>query len=515
MVVFSSALRMFTIRVQLKLAALLTSDLGEKVFDNVIHRPYSWHLKHNSSETLGWITNDINQVLGTLMALLGLPINALIVLLLGGSLIALNPGIMMSIALLLGSIYIIIYRLIRTGLVADGVIISENYQAAMQAAQEGLGGIRDIILDHTQSIFVHEYSSQNRSAKLAFFRINYRSQAVRYIIEGVAMFIIVGLALILSLQGRGIEQVLPLLGTLSLGVYRLLMPLQQCFGNFTALKSNEASLSKLLPYLGTVEAKPEVPLAKSRQLMSSSIRLENVWFRYSEDSNWVLRDLSVEIPAGSRVGFVGSTGSGKSTTVDLILGLLIPQKGYIYVGDRPLGVDKAYLRAWQSQVAHVPQQIYLSDACFAENIAFGIPRDQIDMARVRRAAQQARIADLIEAQPQGYQEMVGERGIRLSGGQRQRIGIARALYKQAKVIVFDEATSALDNQTEKEVMATLEGLGRTITVVLIAHRLTTVQNCDCIFQLEQGQLVAQGRYSELLQHSDSFRHLVQLQQVAI
>jgi ATP-binding cassette subfamily B protein len=196
--------------------------------------------------------------------------------------------------------------------------------------------------------------------------------------------------------------------------------------------------------------------------------------------------VNFSIQANTTVAFIGATGSGKSTTADLVLGLLQPNRGQITVDG--LELTGVQLRAWQSSIAHVPQQIYLSDATIAENIAFGVPRAQIDIARVQQAAKLARIADFIEQRPQAYQEMVGERGVRLSGGQRQRIGIARALYKQASVIVFDEATSALDNTTEKEVMDAIEGLSHHLTIILIAHRLSTIQNADVVFKFQSGRV---------------------------
>jgi ABC-type multidrug transport system fused ATPase/permease subunit len=219
----------------------------------------------------------------------------------------------------------------------------------------------------------------------------------------------------------------------------------------------------------------------------------------------VLNDLNLVINKGTRVGFVGSTGSGKSTTLDLLMGLLIPTEGELLIDGQPVSGKR--LRGWQRSIAHVPQSIYLADTSLAENIAFGVPLDKIDINRVKRAARQAQIADHIESCPEGYQTHVGERGIRLSGGQRQRIGIARALYKQASILVFDEATSALDNITEQSIMDAIGMLNSDLTIVLIAHRLTTVRHCDIIVELEHGKVVAQGTYEQLLEYSPSFRNM--------
>jgi ATP-binding cassette subfamily B protein len=240
-------------------------------------------------------------------------------------------------------------------------------------------------------------------------------------------------------------------------------------------------------------------------IIQDAIRFDAVRFRYTSDGPWVLDDFNLVIAKGARVGFVGSTGSGKSTTLDLLMGLLMPTEGALLADGQPISGTR--LRAWQRSIAHVPQSIYLADTTLAENIAFGVPRNAIDLGRVQLAARQAQIADFIESRPDGYNAFVGERGIRLSGGQRQRIGIARALYKQASVLVFDEATSALDNATEQSVMDAIEGLNCDLTILLIAHRLTTVRRCDIIVELEHGQVVAQGTYQQLLEWSPSFRRM--------
>lgn len=237
-----------------------------------------------------------------------------------------------------------------------------------------------------------------------------------------------------------------------------------------------------------------------------AIQFQGVRFRYSDHGPWVLDGLDFTIPQGTRVGVVGPTGSGKSTTMDLLMGLLEPTEGQILVDGIPINNEN--LRSWQSLIAHVPQSIFLADTTVAENIAFGIVRKDIDMERVREAAKQAHIAHFIESRREGYSAIVGERGIQLSGGQRQRIGIARALYRRASVLIFDEATSSLDNATEQSIMKSIESLNRDLTILIIAHRLTTVQRCDQIIELAYGKVAAQGSYEQLIQDSFSFRSMV-------
>jgi ATP-binding cassette subfamily B protein len=511
-VVLSTALRVLTIRVQLRLAALMGADLGDRVFAAVLHKPFPWHLQHNSSSVLSFLTKDVDQVFASILALLQVVVNLAIVVLLGFTLIALSPSVMAVVSALLAGFYLLVFRFTRGALRADGERLTSNYQSSLQVAQESLGGIRDVIVDRSQSFFLESYGIHNRSSRLASAAINTKGQLPRYLIEGFAVVLILGLSLFLTASGQGIEQQLPLLGTLALGAYRLLQPLQQCFSSFTILQSNQSSLHRLQPFLHTVPSSETPLLAASRlpplKARSPLLELAHVSFRYGTTGPFVLRDMELSIQPGERLAFVGTTGSGKSTTSDLILGLLAPSQGKVFVHGEDLHGTPELVALWQAQVAHVPQQIYLSDASFAANIAFGVPEANIDYQKVRQAAVQARIFSLIEDSQNGYATVVGERGVRLSGGQRQRIGIARALYRQAKLLVLDEATSALDNRTEAEVMAAIDGLDSTITVILIAHRLSTVRRCDRIVVLEHGQITGLGTYSELESSNGFFQALV-------
>jgi ATP-binding cassette subfamily B protein len=283
---------------------------------------------------------------------------------------------------------------------------------------------------------------------------------------------------------------------LALGAQRLLPLMQQIYGNWSVVMGSKAELADVLALLDQPFAE-STNLSGSAQLeLKDSIRFDNVSFRYGLSGPWVISKFDLEIQKGARIGIIGSTGSGKSTAIDLLMGLLEPTQGQILLDGQKITHDD--LRAWQKIVAHVPQSIFLTDNTIAENIAFGILPEQIDHERVRLAAKQARIAEFIESRPEGYKAIVGERGVRLSGGQRQRICIARALYKRASVLVFDEATSALDNETENAVMQAIEELSNDLTLVIIAHRLTTLKNCTQIVQLDEGVVARIGNYQEIV-----------------
>ena len=511
-VMLSTWLRASTIRMQLRLVAQISSDLGYKIFSEILKRPYHWHLENNSSEVIGYLTKDVDQVNASIQAISVIVVNFAIVALLGGSLILISPYVMLLVGALLIAFYLLVFHFTRGSLRSDGDSLTRYYQSSLQVAQESLGGIRDVLIDSNQSFFSREYGSRNLKYRLAIASININAQVPRYLIEGFTVVLIVGLSLALYLRGQGIQQILPLLGTLALGSYRLLQPMQQCFSSISIVQANHASFKRIEPFLNV---SAERYLSKNSKHVNPTrdsfiapfIQIKDVSFRYSKQSNWVIRDLSLSINRGDCIAFVGSTGSGKSTCMDLILGLLKPTNGNLCVDGNVLHDQNFILNDWQSRIAHVPQSIYLSDASFASNIAFGLPICEINLNRVRAAAKLALIEDTIDDTDHGFNTLVGERGVRLSGGQRQRIGLARAFYKQAELLILDEATSALDNRTEAEVMAAIGSLAGKITLLMVAHRLSTVKCCDRIIVLEKGKIVGNDTFENLSRDNIFFQRL--------
>jgi ATP-binding cassette subfamily B protein len=482
------------------------SDLSIELYRRTLYQPYQVHLARNSSEVIAGITQKVNGVaFGVLQPVLVLASSMVLLVAVLAMLVAIDPVAAFSAAGGFGLSYAAIALVTRRRLQRNSERVAREQTQMVKALQEGLGGIRDVLLDGAQPLYCEIYRHADHPLRRAQGNSQFINASPRYAMEALGIVLISALAYAMAQRPGGIATALPVLGALALGAQRLLPALQQSYGAWVTMVSCQASLAETLALLDQPLPADAIQPAPAPLAFQQHIRFDDVRFRYSEGGPWVLKGLTLTIPKGSRVGFVGATGSGKSTALDILMGLLPPTAGALRVDDQ--AVTGLQLRAWQRTIAHVPQSIYLADTTLAENIAFGVPKADIDMNRVRQAARQAQIAEFIESRPEGYEALIGERGVRLSGGQRQRIGIARALYKQASVLVFDEATSALDNATEQSVMEAIDGLARDLTVLLIAHRLSTVRRCDVIVELKDGLVAAIGSYDELMGTSDSFRKL--------
>lgn len=504
--ILAGSLRILLLWGSTRIAFASGADLGIDVYHRTLYQPYQVHVARNSSEAISSITIKVNTVVfSVLLPLLTLVSSTLLLVAIMLALIVIDPIVASVAAVGFGASYAVVTWMSRQRLRRNSQRIADEQTQVVKALQEGLGGIRDVLLDGTQPIYCDIYRKADYQLRRAQGNNVFIGGSPRFIMETLGMVLIAALAYTLSLQSEGVAKALPVLGALALGAQRLLPTLQNIYGSWANISGSHASLAETIELLDHPVQQELFQTSREPLLFQNDIQFRSVRFRYLNDDLWVLDDLNLTIHKGSRVGFVGSTGSGKSTTLDLLMGLLMPTEGELLVDGKPIcGIR---VRRWQQTIAHVPQSIYLADTTLAENIAFGVPPDAIDLDRVRQVARQAQIADFIESSPEGYQACVGERGIRLSGGQRQRIGIARALYKQASVLVFDEATSALDNATEQSVMDAIEGLSSDLTILLIAHRLSTVRRCDTIVELEHGRVVAQGRYEQLIECSPSFRRM--------
>lgn len=492
----AAAIRITSIWLRTRMTFATGADLSMEVYRRTLYQTYAVHMARNSSEVIDGISGKVSTVIFSVLGpLLMIVSNILMLTAILVALVLYKPVVALVTFSGFGLIYLAIYLVSRAHLQANSQRVASSSTQRIKSLQEGLGGIRDVLLDNTQAVYCAEYQKADRLMRRAQASNAVTGETPRFAIEALGMCFIAGLAFSLAQQPEGFAAALPVVGALAIAAQRMLPLLQQIYHAFTSLSGSEQSLIDTLalleqPMPGTAPAAPgqSMPFAHA-------IECRALGFRYRADRPWALKGLNLRIAKGSRIGFIGITGSGKSTLVDILMGLLQPTEGHLLVDGQPVTAANAGL--WQRRIAHVPQTIYLSDASIAENIAFGVPRQQIDMKRVRQAAAQAQIAQSINGWQHGYDTFVGERGVRLSGGQRQRIGIARALYKQADVLVFDEATSALDNATEHAVMEAIEALGRDLTILIVAHRITTLQRCDEIVELAAGQLLRMRDYADI------------------
>jgi ABC-type bacteriocin/lantibiotic exporter with double-glycine peptidase domain len=471
------------------------ADLGKEIYRRTLLQPYSYHIARNSSETLANLTMVQSVIGGVVNPLMQSAVAGLFVIAIAMALLAASALASILTALTFVAIYGIISLVTRQELNRNSKVIAEMETQRVQAIQEGLGGVRDVIIDGTQNVFVNRYwayeARQRRAQAVTYFL----SYAPRYLIESLGMIVIAMLALWLSTRAAGLSGALPILGALALGAQRALPQIQLIYFGWASMNASKAALGDVVTIL-ELPVPAGAPVAETDRLrVERSINLEEVSFRYVGDGPEVLSRINLTIERGARIGLVGKTGSGKSTLADLIMGLLEPTHGHIRIDGKPL--TAANRGRWQAAIAHVPQAIYLADATIAENIAFGQDPQSVDRKRIREAAERAKIASFVDSLPNNFDTIVGERGVRLSGGQRQRIGLARAFYKRANIVIMDEATSALDSETEAVVMNGIYASGRDTTVLIVAHRLTTLRTCDRIVELNDGKIVRECHYQDL------------------
>lgn len=487
----ASVTRILTIWLRTHLTYATGADLSVEIYGRTLFQPYAVHISRNSSEVIDGISVKVGTVIvGVLAPIIVILSNGLMLAVILLALLLYQPIVALISIGGFGLLYALIYLGARARLQANSREVAVSSTERIKSLQEGLGSIRDVLLDNTQAVYCEIYHRADRRQRRAQAQNSITGEVPRFFIETLGIVFIAILAFRLAQEAAGFAAALPTVGGLAIAAQRVLPLLQQIYYGATTLSGSEQSLEDTLNLLEQPMPEPASQCAQAPLPFSDLIECRSLSFRYRDDRPWVLSGLNLQIPKGSRIGLIGETGGGKSTLVDILMGLLEPVKGKLTVDGVPVTSSNA-LR-WQRHIAHVPQAIYLSDTSVAENIAFGVPREQIKMDRVRQAAHQAQIATTIESWREGYATQVGERGVRLSGGQRQRIGIARALYKQADVLIFDEATSALDTQTEKAVMEAIEQLGRELTIIIVAHRLSTISGCDMVITIKSGGAIVTG-----------------------
>jgi len=493
--VVSGVMKIALLWVQSRLSYSIGSDFGISIYNRTLYQPYEVHIKRNSSEVIAVISTKVNSLIGgaivpvtTMLSSVLMMLSIIFVLSIVDVLVTLYMFVSFSL------VYGVIIVLTKKYMVKNSERIAIEQNNVVKVVQEGLGGVRDILIDNTQKLYCDVYRSSDISLRRSMANNQIVGGSPRFIIETVGLVLIAVIAYGFS-NREDSAHAITILGVMALGAQKMLPVLQQLYRSWQIVRGSQASMMDALNLL-------EQPMNhfigkdnSKRVDFYDNIELRDVHFRYYEHEVSVLEEISLKINKGDVVGVVGVTGSGKSTLIDVVMGLLKPTGGEVLVDGVPITLENN--GAWKSHISHVPQVIFLADASIAENIAFGVDRSRIDMDRVVEVAQLAQISKTIELWDDKYGTIVGERGIRLSGGQRQRIGIARALYKQSDVIVLDEATSALDGETEHAVMDAINSVSSKVTILIVAHRYSTLKNCDQIIEIEGGKVKSVVSYEDL------------------
>ena len=504
LLVTSLLFKALTTYTQVRFVQMRQYSIGKRLIKLYLNQPYSWFLNRHSAELGKTILSEVGQVVGNgLKPLIDLIARTMIALTIIILLVITDPKLIMIVGFLFGGAYGLIFYYTRSYLKKIGNERLKNNELRFTAVNEAFGAAKEVKVGGLEKAYIKQFSqaAQNFAKTVASSQVI--AQLPRFILEAIAFGGIILVILFMMTKKGSFNNALPILSLYVFAGYRLMPALQGIYNSFIQLTFIGPSLDKL--YEDIKSLKPfNFNEDKNIILPNKQISLKDVNYSYPNVSRTALKNISIKIPVKTTVGLVGETGSGKTTLVDIILGLLEAQQGTLEVDEKIITTQN--VRSWQRSIGYVPQSIYLVDDSIAVNIALGSDYNDIDLKAVEKASKIANLHDfIINELPNKYNTIIGERGVRLSGGQRQRIGIARAIYHNPQVLVLDEATSSLDNQTEKAVMDAVNNLTKDITIILIAHRLSTVKKCDTIFLLEKGEIKNKGTFEELIKNNESFR----------
>jgi len=497
LIFLSILLKAFSSYLQIRFVLMLEYKVGIRLIERYLNQPYGWFLNINSADLGRTILSETGQVIvGGIKTILDLIAKGVLTISIMFLLIIANPKLASIIGLSLTIFYLTITFLIKNLLKKIGKKRFENNKYRFKIASEAFNAVKEIKVRGLEKIFVDIFSGSAKVYAQTQSSASIIREMPRYILEIIAFSGILSIIFFANTQSGSYVSVLPIISLYVFAGYRLMPALQTMYAAFTQITFIGPAIDKIYNDLKTLK----LSIKNQHQKFLSfekSITLSNIFYSYPNSQRTALKGINIQIPAKSKIAFVGETGCGKTTTVDIILGLLDPQKGSLKIDDTI--ITKQNLSSWQFSIGYVPQNIFLADDSVAGNIAFGVDHKYIDHDAVEKVSKIANLHEFVVNElPNQYEEIIGERGIRLSGGQRQRIGIARALYHNPKLLILDEATSALDNKTEKEVMDGIYNLDKNITIIVIAHRLNTVKDCDIIFKFQKGELVSQGTFDEVI-----------------
>jgi ABC-type bacteriocin/lantibiotic exporter with double-glycine peptidase domain len=494
--ILSIIFKALTTYFQIRFIQMREFSIGKRITEAYLHQPYSWFLDRNSADLGKTILSEVGQVIGGGMRpWIELITRSFTTIALITMLIIINFQLTLIVSIFLGSAYLIVYYFIKKIIKIIGSERLKNNELRFKAISEAFGAIKEIKIGGLEQAYINNFSKPAEKFARAHATNQLTVQLPHFFLEAFAFGGVLLMTLYLVKVSNSFSNAIPIISLYVFAGYRLMPAIQQIYSSFNQLTFMKPAIDKLHSDLISLKPIDQTSVGEIINV-NKTINLRKIDYRYPNSSKLTLKNINLSIPAKSIVGIVGSTGSGKTTTVDVILGLLQAENGFLEVDGRE--INNKNIRSWQRNIGYVPQNIYLSDNTIEENIAFSSNAKGIDYNSVVRSSKIAKLHDFImDELPKKYQTIVGERGIRLSGGQRQIIGIARALYHNPSILVFDEATSALDNQTEKVIMEAINNLKKKITIILIAHRLNTVKNCDIIYKLDNGKLVATGTFDEL------------------
>ena len=480
-VILSGLIKLLFVYKSNKITQFIEADLRSKIFKNNIEQSYSYHLEQNSNDVMSNIVQKTSSMASFIDDFIGILSSLMTILLVLGFLIFLKPFIIISITSVLVIFFVIIFLLNKKNILENSKKISENQDQIVNIFQNSIGYISEIIIYSLQDIFVSKFNKASNTIA-AKFTYNYnKTQSPRIYLEYITLLCLAALIFFFNESRDQVVSALTVLAALGLGAQKMLPLINRIHSAITRMKGVQGVVIDSLNILDKSKKKIDKDLFLEKIFLKKSIKLKNICFSYDKKNKFILKNIDLEIKKGSKVGIKGATGSGKSTLGNIIIGLLDPTEGQLFIDDILISSQNKF--AWQKNVSLIPQNVFMDDSTIAENIAIGIESKDINLEKVKNAAKQAHIHDFIVSTTDQYNEKVGERGIRLSGGQRQRIGIARALYREAKIILFDEATNQLDTDTESLIMKSISNLDKEVTVLFIAHRLSTLENCDQIIDL--------------------------------
>lgn len=485
--------------------------ISRRLLNNYLHKPYTFFINQNSSILGKNILAEVHTAVGgVIVPLLEIFSRGIVALFIFVTLITIDPLLALSLIIALGGAYIFIYKMVKQKIYDIGKRRYQTNAERYKAIDEAFGDIKLIKIMGREKFFLDSYSKPSAEYSNHVATNQIIEYIPRYVMEIIAFGGIIIVIIYLLATGKGFQEFLPLIGLYVFATYRLMPSLQLIFTGVTNIRFNIHALNTLYEDMSSLEDESNVSstdIMKIRPLpLKKELKLENITFSYPGVNKPVLDNITLKIKFNTSIAFVGTTGAGKTTIANIILGLLRPDIGKILVDD--VEITDKNLPSWQKIIGYIPQDIYLLDDTVTRNIAYGTPDNEINMGAVERSAKIANIHDfIVNEMPKKYQTVIGERGVRLSGGQKQRIGIARALYHNPGVLVLDEATSALDGATEKEVFQAIENIAKTKTLIIIAHRLTTIESCDVIYVIENGKIAGIGNYEELINSNEIFRKI--------